>query len=164
MEGKNIENTLEFRKQLEYVNLSDNPDPSYSHVGDSGFDLRAWITEGNRSIVLESLERRMVHTGLYFKLPEYTELQVRPRSGCSIKEGLSVINTPGTCDEMYRGEVCVLAVNLSNSRLVINSGDRIAQGVLCPVYNSRIVNLSKVDKIDDDTERGSDGFGSTGKK
>lgn len=159
---------------LSFINKSNNEDPYYKHDGDSGFDIRAWITEdedgvkvdkesGVPTITLKSLERRMIHTGLYFNLPQYTEIQCRPRSGCSIKEGLTVINTPGTIDQNYRGELCVLVINLSNKKITIKSGERIAQAVLCPVYNSYLVNLNKVTNIDENTERGSKGFGSTGK-
>lgn len=161
-------------QELEFVNKSPNEDPIYSHEGDSGFDLRAWLQENEEgvkfdkdlnklTVTLKPLERRLIHTGLYFRLPEFTEIQCRPRSGCSIKEGLTVINSPGTVDENFRGEVCILVINLSDKKLTIKSGERIAQGVLCPVYNSYLVNLKKVDKISDDTERGSNGYGSTGK-
>jgi dUTP pyrophosphatase len=163
------------KQELEFVNMSPNKDPYYEYEGDSGFDLRAWITkdedgakidkEDNKHfITLKPLERRMIHTGLYFKLPAFTEIQVRPRSGCSIKEGLTLINCVGTVDECYRGEVCVLAINLSDKKLTIKSGERIAQGVLCPVYNSYLVNLKRVDNIINNTERGNNGYGSTGKK
>ena len=162
------------KKTLEFTNESPNKNPEYSHEGDSGFDLRAWIREDEEdakfdkkteevSVTLKPLERRMVHTGLYFKLPEYTEMHIRSRSGCSINEGLVVINQPATIDEGYRGEVCVLVINLSDKKLTIKSGDRIAQGVLCPVYNSKLVDLVATDAIENDTERGSEGYGSTGK-
>lgn len=161
-------------QELEFVNMSPNKDPYYEYEGDSGFDLRAWITkdddgakvdkDDNKAfITLKPLERRMIHTGLYFKLPAFTEIQVRPRSGCSIKEGLTVINSPGTVDEGYRNEVCVLAINLSDKKIVIKDGERIAQAVLCPVYNSYLVNLKKTDEIVKDTERGGNGYGSSGK-
>lgn len=162
-------------QELEFVNLSPNKDPVYGLDGNSGFDLRAWIKEDEEgvkydkeekayAIALKPLERRLIHTGLYFKLPEFTEIQCRPRSGCSIHEGLTLINCVGTVDENFRGEVCILVVNLSDKKITIKSGERIAQGVLCPVYNSHLVNLKKVDNISDDTERGSNGYGSTGKK
>jgi dUTP pyrophosphatase len=161
-------------QELEFVNMSPNKDPYYEYEGDSGFDLRAWITkeedgakidkEDNKHfITLKPLERRMIHTGLYFKLPAFTEIQVRPRSGCSIKEGLTLINCVGTVDEKFRGEVCILAINLSNNKVNIKSGERIAQGVLCPVYNSSLVNLKKQNDIPHDTERGDNGYGSTNK-
>lgn len=159
---------------LEFVNESNNEDPFYAHEGDSGFDLRAWIREdedgvktdketGLPTITLKPLERRIIHTGLYFKLPRFTEIQCRPRSGCSYKDGLTLINCVGTIDEGFRGELCVLVVNLSDKKITIKSGERIAQAVLCPVYNSYLVNLVKTEIVKDDTERGSNGFGSTGK-
>lgn len=161
-------------QELEFVNKSPNEDPVFSHDGDSGFDLRAWFKDNEEGVkidkdsnvltlTLKPLERKMIHTGLYFKLPEFTEIQCRPRSGCSIKDGLTLINCVGTVDECFRGEVCVLVVNLSDKKLTIKSGERIAQGVLCPVYNSYLVNLKKVDSISDNTERGNNGYGSTGK-
>lgn len=158
---------------LEFVNKSNNPDPNFGkEVGNSGFDLRAWISDEEKDakvdrtdnrlyINLKPLERRLIHTGLYFKLPSYTEIQCRPRSGKSYKEGLTVINSPGTVDENYRGELCILVINLSKDKITIKSGERIAQGVLCPVYNSYLVNLKKVDEISKDTERADQGIGHT---
>ena len=161
-------------QELEYLNESPNEDPIFAHEGDSGFDIRAWIKEDDEgakldkdsnklTITMKPLERRMFHTGLYFKLPEFTEIQCRPRSGCSIRDGLTIINSPGTIDENFRGELCVLAINLSDKKLTIKSGERIAQGVLCPVYNSYLTILKKVDVKSHDYERGINGYGSTGK-
>lgn len=151
-----------------YTNKSDNPDPIYAKAGDSGFDLRAYITteEGGeeRKITLQPFERRLIHTGLYFELFRGTEMQVRPRSGMAIKRGLTVINTPGTVDSQYRGEVCVLMVNLSNQQQTIENGDRIAQAVICPVFTKEDCVLTKVEQISTDTERGTGGFNSTGVK
>lgn len=161
---------MESVKNVKFVNKSPNVDPYYKYEGDSGFDLRAWIkkedsnsvnSKGEPTITLRPLERRLIHTGLYFILPTYTELQVRPRSGMALNHGLSVVNTPGTVDNKYTGEVCVIAINLSNEVIEINNGDRIAQAVLCPVYCKELVTLENVDKIED-TERGQNGFGSTG--
>ena len=104
----------------------------------------------------------MIHTGLYFDVPENTEIQVRPRSGMSIKKGITVINTPGTVDENYTGEVCILIINLSNEDVVITNRERIAQAVLMPVFNARSVKLEIVDEIVKETERGDGGFGHTG--
>lgn len=163
-------------QDLKFVNKSDNKSPVFAKTGDSGFDLRAWITPENDSdakynkdedkyqITLKSLERKMIHTGLYFMLPECTEIQVRPRSGLTLKKGLSVLNTPGTVDEKYVGEVCVILVNLSKEKITITSGERIAQAILMPVYNSNLVNLIQIDEVIENTERGSDGFGSSGVK
>lgn len=157
---------------LRFKNVSDNEDPKFAHDGDSGFDLRAWIRHLDMDgyddetdkyfIILKPFERRLVHTGLYFNLPPYTELQVRPRSGAALKQGLSVLNTPGTVDSMYTNEVGVIAVNLSNKEIRIYSGDRIAQAVLMPVFNSELTDLVKVDEIDENDSRNKNGFGSTG--
>lgn len=149
-------------KEIRFCNMSGNKDPMYEHPdGDSGFDLRAWIEDG-KPIVLKPLERALVHTGIRIDVPEDCEIQVRPKSGRALKEGLSVLNTPGTVDENYYGEVCVIAVNLSNEDIVINPGDKVAQAVLCPVFGSGHVCLTKVDEIAETGTRGSKGFGSTG--
>lgn len=167
-----IEPDLSYKK-IKFVNKSPNPDPTYAHEGDSGFDLRAWITEEESTIrnenneygiVLKPLERRLIHTGIYFELPKQTEVQVRPRSGCALKQGLSVVNTPGTVDSFYRNEVGIIAINLSNADINIYNGDRIAQAVLCPVYVKELTILEKVDEISKDTERGLKRFGSSGMK
>lgn len=163
-------------QNLKFVNKSNNPDPVYANDGDSGFDLRAWIdcedgkglcgdSEDNQLYIsLAPLERRMIHTGLYFELPKHTELQIRPRSGTSLKQGLTVLNTPSTIDEKYRGEVCVIVINLSNEFIKIHNGDRIAQAVLMPVYNFYLTSLEKVSEINENTGRGKNGFGSSGTK
>jgi dUTP pyrophosphatase len=151
-----------------FANKSDNPNPEYKHAGDSGFDLRAYILmdedTGKREITIKPLERMLIHTGLYFELAHGTELQVRPRSGHAIKYGLTVINTPGTVDSQYRGEVCVLLINLSLQDQVIENGDRIAQGVICPVFTKEDCEFTQVDDVSTDTERGTGGFNSTGTK
>lgn len=153
-------------KTLRFANISPHPDPTYEHGTDSGFDIRAWIVDDKgrpASKILKPLERALIHTGLYCEVPEYTEIQVRPRSGMSLKRGLTVLNTPGTVDEGYRGEVCVIAVNLSNEDLTIEDGERIAQGVICPVYQGSVVRMERVEQISEETDRGESGFGSTGK-
>tara|TARA_Y100000310_G_C20683749_1_gene817664 strand:- start:1933 stop:2535 length:603 start_codon:yes stop_codon:yes gene_type:complete len=143
-----------------FTNTSNNPDPEYSKVGDSGFDLRAFL---DSPLTLNSLERTLIPTGLKFELSPNTELQVRPRSGMALKYGISVLNTPGTVDEGYRGEVGIITVNLSNDSYTINPGDRIAQGVITNVIGQNISSLLKTKNLNE-TERGSDGFGSTGKE
>jgi dUTP pyrophosphatase len=150
----------DFRIKTKFTNNSNNPDPEYAKVGDSGFDLRANLTE---PITLKPLERALIPTGLRFELSSNTELQVRPRSGMALKHGISVLNTPGTVDEGYRGEVSIIAINLSNEVYVINPGERIAQGVIMNVVGQGISELIKVNDLSS-TERGSDGFGSTGKE
>ena len=161
-------------KILKYVNTSNNKNPTYADKGSSGFDLRAYITEKNGGtlnlmtssyeISLKPLQRMLIHTGIYFDVPEGTEIQVRPRSGLAIKQGLTVINTPGTVDESYTGECCVLVVNLSDKEICITNGDRIAQAVLMPVYNGKLVTLKQIEEINKKTDRGNGGFGHSGIK
>jgi dUTP pyrophosphatase len=146
--------------KTKFSNSSNNPDPNYSNVGDSGFDLRAFISE---PITLKPLERKLIPTGLKFELSPNTELQVRPRSGMALKHGISVLNTPGTVDEGYRGEVGIIAVNLSNEDYTIQNGERIAQGVIMNVLGQSVSELVKTNTLSE-TERGEDGFGSTGKQ
>ncbi len=155
-----------------FVNLSPNENPDYNKIEDSGFDLRVWITEEEGTnqyskepkITLKPLERRLIHTGLYVELPPGYEMQIRPRSGMALKRGLSVLNTPGTIDSNYRGEIGIIAINLSNEDIVIENAERIAQGVICPVLNKcKGVQLIKVDKLHN-TERGEQGFGDSGDK
>lgn len=142
-----------------YTNDSNNEDPTYAKEGDSGFDLRAYI---DTPVTLKPLERKLIPTGLKFQLPPNTELQVRPRSGMALKHGISVLNTPGTVDEGYRGDVGIIAVNLSNEEYTIQPGERIAQGVIMNVIGSKVSKLTKKEELTT-TERGTDGFGSTGK-
>lgn len=158
--------------KVKFENNSPNPDPSYAFEGDSGFDLRAWISDaedgvikgddGTNAIVLQPHERRLIHTGIKAEIPYHTEIQVRPRSGNALKKGLSVANCVGTIDEGYRNEIGVIALNTSNEMIEIKNGDRIAQAVVCPVINSRFVTLEKVQKIGTETDRGEGGFGHTG--
>ena len=145
---------------IKFMNKSELEDPIYQHVEDSGFDFRANIDE---DITIKPLERVLVPTGLYFEIHDEYELQVRPRSGLAIKHGISVLNTPGTVDSNYRGEVKIILVNLSNEKYIIKRGDRIAQGVVCYVLKTKWASLKKVNKLTP-TTRGSGGFGSTGKK
>ena len=157
---------------INFVNLSPNEDPEYIKIGDSGFDLRAWIKEEEGSnqyskepkIVLKPLERKLIHTGLYLALPIGYEAQIRPRSGMALKRGLSVLNTPGTIDSNYRGEIGIIAVNLSNEEITIENNERIAQCVICMVKcKGNGIELIKTDKLDE-TERGAQGFGDSGDK
>jgi dUTP pyrophosphatase len=142
---------------IKFINKSDNPSPTYAKVGDSGFDLRS--TEGG---TLKPLERMLVPTGLFFELPDGYELQVRPRSGLAAKHGITVLNSPGTVDTGYRGEIKVILVNLSNDTFTFEKGDRIAQAVITSRVSSDFGELIEVTDISD-SERGSEGFGSTGK-
>ena len=159
--GSNTDDTnYKMSIETKFSNTSNNSDPEYSKVGDSGFDLRAYLTE---SVTLKPLERKLIPTGLKFELPPNTELQVRPRSGMALKHGISVLNTPGTVDEGYRGDVGVIAVNLSNEDYTIEPGERIAQGVIMNVVGQRITKLIKTETLTE-SERADGGFGSTGKK
>lgn len=141
---------------VKVVNKSAFDLPSYATEKSAGLDLKANIEE---AIVLGPLERAMVPTGLFIALPDGTEAQVRPRSGLAAKHGITVLNTPGTIDADYRGEVKVILVNLSNEPFTINPGERIAQLV---VARFEQVQWEPCDRLDE-TARGEGGFGSTGK-
>ena len=143
--------------KVKIVNKSSFALPEYQTPQSAGLDIRANIEE---SITLQPLERAMVPTGLYIALPEGTEAQIRPRSGLAAKHGITVLNTPGTIDADYRGEIKVILVNLSNEEFTINPGERIAQMV---VARYEKVEWDSVEVLDE-TERGAGGFGSTGTK
>ena len=142
--------------KVQIINRSAYPAPSYATEKSAGMDLKANITE---PVVLKPLERAMIPTGLYMALPDGMEAQVRPRSGLAAKFGISVLNTPGTIDADYRGEIKVILVNLSNDEFVVNPGERIAQMV---VARYEKVEWEEVETLDE-TERGQGGFGSTGR-
>ena len=127
--------------------------PAYAHPGDAGMDLCSV-----QSLVIPPGGRVLVPTGLAMALPGGYEAQVRPRSGLALKRGVTVLNTPGTIDEGYRGEVGVILANFGNTDFVVEKGDRIAQMVIAPVTRAEIVEVSQVDE----TDRGTGGFGSTG--
>ena len=134
------------------------PLPAYETSGAAGMDLRAAVPE-DAPVQLEPRERALIPTGLMIPLPAGHEGQVRPRSGLAIKHGISLVNTPGTIDEDYRGEVHVPLINHGNEPFVVNRGERIAQLVVVPVTQVAIAEVEELDA----TERGSGGFGSTGK-
>jgi len=138
------------------VNKSNNDLPEYSTHMSAGMDIRAFL---NEPLVLKPLERQLVPTGLFIELPEGYEAQIRPRSGIALKKGITVLNTPGTIDADYRGEVKVILVNLSNDDVTIENGDRICQMV---VASHEKVDWKLVDALND-TKRGAGGFGHTGK-
>lgn len=140
---------------VKIVNKSRYPSPAYATPCSAGVDLKANIEE---PVTLGMLERTMVPTGLYIQLPEGYEAQIRPRSGLAAKHGLSVTNSPGTIDSDYRGEVCVLLVNLSKDPFTIEPGERIAQMVIA---RHEHVEWEEVDQLDE-SSRGAGGFGSTG--
>ncbi len=141
--------------KVEIVNKSKNPLPQYETTSSSGLDLRASIEE---DILLKPLERALIPTGIYISIPNGYEAQVRPRSGLAFKHGLTVLNTPGTIDADYRGEIKVILVNLSNNEFVIKNGERICQLVFAKIEQ---VNWVEVDILDK-TDRGAGGFGHTG--
>jgi dUTP pyrophosphatase len=147
-----------FKLPIKFINETEFKNPAYAKEGDSGFDLRA-----SESGTLKPLERRLVPTGLYFELPDGYELQIRPRSGLAYKHGVTVLNSPGTVDTGYRGEIKVLLVNISNEEFSWDAGERIAQGVVAHRVSSDFGELIEVTQITE-TERGSGGFGSTGTK
>ena len=139
------------------INQSNNELPAYATEGASGLDLRAWL---EAPVSLAPLERQLIPTGLFIELPEGLEAQVRPRSGLAIRQGLTILNAPGTVDSDYRGEIKVALVNLSAENQVIHPGDRIAQLV---IQRFEKITWQPVSGLSD-TERSSGGFGSTGKK
>lgn len=141
--------------QIDVINKSRHALPQYETPLSAGLDLRANI---DTPITLEPLARCLVPTGLYIALPAGYEAQVRPRSGLAVKKGVTVLNSPGTIDADYRGEICVVLVNLSSEPFVINDGERIAQMV---VARHERVEWRPVDQLDD-TQRGAGGFGHTG--
>jgi len=143
--------------KLNIVNTSNNPLPVYETKNSAGMDLRAYLPDG--PITLEPLQRGLVPTGLYMEIPDGYEGQVRPRSGLAIKNGISVLNSPGTIDADYRGQVCVILINLSDKSFVINSGDRIAQLIIAKCEQAEVVQVETLSE----TERGTGGFGHTGK-
>lgn len=143
--------------KIEIINKGGQPLPAYATTQSAGMDLRADITE---AFTLKPLERRLVPTGLYMALPEGYEAQVRPRSGLALKHGITVLNSPGTIDADYRGEIGVVLVNLSNDDFVVNPGERIAQMVIARYEQAEFIEVETLDE----TERGAGGYGHTGVK
>ena len=143
--------------KIKVVNRGHQQLPAYATPQSAGMDLRANL---DAPVTLRPLERRLIPTGLFIALPEGYEAQVRPRSGLALKHGLTVLNTPGTIDADYRGEICVILINLSQEDFVIADGERIAQMVIARHEQAEIIEVEELT----DTERGSGGFGHTGKK
>ena len=141
--------------KVKIINKSNNPIPKYETSLSAGMDLRAYL---KGSITLHPVERKLIKTGLYIELPEGCEAQVRPRSGLAFKNGITVLNSPGTIDADYRGELGVILINHSNENFIVKSGDRIAQLVISKFER---VEWESTEKINS-TLRGSSGFGSTG--
>ena len=143
--------------EVKVINKSNNSLPEYSTSQSAGMDLRAFIKE---PITIEPFNRELISTGLYIELPEGYEAQVRPRSGLAIKYGITVLNSPGTIDADYRGEIGVILINYSNTPFTIYSGDRIAQLVFSKYEKAELIEVEELDK----TERSEGGFGHTGTK
>ncbi|HQF12034.1 MAG TPA: dUTP diphosphatase [Paludibacteraceae bacterium] len=142
--------------KIKIVNLSKHPLPKYATLLSAGMDLRANIDD---PVVLKPLERKLIPTGLFIELPEGYEAQIRPRSGLAIKHGVTVLNSPGTIDADYRGEICIILINLSNDDFVINDGERICQMVIASHEHAEWVEVETLNE----TDRGNGGFGHTGR-
>ena len=143
--------------EVKVINKSNNSLPEYSTSQSAGMDLRAFITE---PVILGVLDRALIPTGLYIEMSEGYEAQVRPRSGLAIKHGITVINSPGTIDADYRGEICVELINISNTPFTVEPGERIAQLVFSKYEKVDFVEVEELSK----TERGTSGIGHTGLK
>jgi dUTP pyrophosphatase len=143
--------------KIRIVNKSSHPLPAYETALSAGMDLRAF-TGG--PVTLKPLERKLISTGLYMEIPAGYEAQVRPRSGLALKYGVTVLNSPGTIDADYRGEIGVILVNLSDKEFTINDGDRIAQIIIASHWKAELVETEEIDN----TDRGAGGFGQSGRK
>jgi len=146
--------------KLKFINMSNNPDPSFAKEGDSGFDVRAFIPF---PLHLPPGKIKLIPTGLYFEVEKGLEVQVRSRSGLAANKGVMVLNSPGTLDSGYRGELQIILANFGAFPLSVENGDRIAQGVVCPVYGEGKLDLIKVDELTI-SKRNDGGFGHTGVK
>ena len=142
---------------IKVVNRSKHVLPEYATMHSAGMDIRANL---NESVIIKPLERKLIPTGLFIELPEGYEAQIRPRSGLAIKKGITVLNSPGTIDADYRGEVCVILVNLSSEDFEIVDGERICQMVIAAHERAEWTEVEKLGE----TDRGAGGFGHTGKK
>ena len=143
--------------KVKVINKSNNPLPEYATIQSAGMDLRAFIAE---PVILGVLDRALIPTGLYIEMPEGYEAQVRPRSGLAIKHGITVINSPGTIDADYTGEIRVILINLSNTPFTVEPGERIAQLVFSKYEQAEFIEVKELSE----TERGEGGFGHTGLK
>lgn len=142
---------------VKIINQSTNELPKYETPGAAGMDLRANL---EHDVILKPMQRDLIPTGLFIELPEGFEAQIRPRSGLALKKGITVLNTPGTIDADYRGEIGVILINLSDEIFVIQHGDRIAQMIISRHERANLIHVEQLST----SLRGSDGFGSTGKK
>ena len=143
--------------KIKIVNKSRHTMPEYATPFSAGMDLRANI---ENSVEMKPLERKLIPTGLYVELPEGYEAQIRPRSGLAIKKGITVLNSPGTIDADYRGEICVILINLSAETFVVNDGERICQMIIAQHAQAEWIGVDELNE----TDRGAGGFGHTGKK
>jgi dUTP pyrophosphatase len=143
--------------KIKIVNTSRHPLPSYETALSAGMDLRACLDE---PVLLKSLERALIPTGLFIELPEGYEAQIRPRSGLAIKKGISLVNTPGTIDADYRGEIKIILINLSKEDFLVGDGERIAQMVISRHEKAEWIQVEELN----DTDRGAGGFGHSGTK
>ena len=143
--------------EIRFINKSHHPLPHYETAQSAGMDLRAFLPDG--AVTLQPMERTLIKTGLFMEMPAGYEAQVRPRSGLALKKGITVLNSPGTIDADYRGEISVILINLSNEAFVINDGERIAQMVIARHEQAEVVEVTELS----DTVRGTGGFGHTGK-
>jgi len=143
--------------KIKIVNTSHHPLPSYETAASAGMDLRASLDE---PVLLGSLERTLIPTGLFIELPEGYEAQIRPRSGLAIKKGISLVNTPGTIDADYRGEIKIILINLSKEDFLVEDGERIAQMIISRHEKAEWIQVEALNK----TDRGAGGFGHSGTK
>lgn len=141
--------------QINIVNTSSNPLPAYATAGSAGMDLRANLEE---RLILQSFERKLIPTGLFIELPNGYEAQIRPRSGMALKQGITCLNSPGTVDSDYRGELKIILINLSDTEQVINHGDRIAQMIVAKTERAELQVVEQLNA----SQRGDGGFGHTG--
>tara|TARA_B100000945_G_scaffold53654_1_gene39070 strand:+ start:1902 stop:2333 length:432 start_codon:yes stop_codon:yes gene_type:complete len=141
--------------KIKIINKSSNDLPKYETASSAGMDIRAYL---ENEIIIKPLERTLIPTGLYISLPKGHEAQIRPRSGLAIKRGITVLNSPGTIDADYRGEICVILINLSNEEYTVKNGDRIAQVIIAKYSNVVWEEVIELDL----SSRGNKGFGSTG--
>lgn len=143
--------------KVKIVNNSSNPMPKYQTLGSAGMDLMAMLSE---PVMIKPLQRTLIPTGIFIELPTGHEAQIRPRSGLAYKKGLTVLNSPGTIDSDYRGELKIILINLSNETVIINTGERIAQVIIAQHSRAELIEVLELS----DTERGEKGFGHTGVK
>ena len=151
-----FDSQFENKLELQYTNNSENKEPEYAYESDSGFDLRS-----TEDVWIQANDRKLIPTGLRFDIPDGYEIQVRSKSGLALNQGLMVLNSPGTVDSGYQGEIKVIIFNTTKEKIKIEKGQKVAQAVLCPVVNGKWVNLVKVEEIGE-KDRNNKGFGSTG--